>query len=218
MLFLDSSDPKEIAEIGSWGVLGGVTTNPLIIAREAGDVDLEQRIRQIVEVSRGHVSVELTTETEREMLAEALGYHAWSPERICIKVPFSAIGLKVLHQLVQRGIATNVTCMMSFGQLYLAGLAGATYLSLFAGRVRDMGYDAWSIVRESRAVVDREGIPGKILVGSVRHAMDVSDALQAGAHIVTVPPDILRKMVWNPRTESTIREFNDAWKNRGKQA
>ncbi len=216
MLFLDSSDPDEITDIFSWGVVSGVTTNPLIIAREAGDVDLEERIKKVIAVSSGHVSVELTTETESEMLEEALGYYAWDKKRICVKVPFSEVGLKVLHQLVGRGIATNVTCMMSFNQMYLASLAGATYVSLFSGRVRDMGYDPREIIGETRAILDREDLPSKIIVGSIRHMMDVNEALIEGAHIVTVPPPILRKMLWNPRTESTISEFNDAWKNRKK--
>jgi transaldolase len=217
VLFLDSSDPQEIKEIYAWGVISGVTTNPLIISREAGNVDLEQRIREVIAASTGHVSVELTTESYQEMLDEALGYHAWSPERVCVKVPFSETGLKVLHQLVQRGVPTNVTCMMSFNQAYLASLAGATYVSIFSGRVRDMGYDVRPIVRETRAILDREELGSKIIVGSVRHMMDVNEALMDGAHIVTVPPAILRKMLWNPRTESTIREFNDAWANRGKK-
>ena len=217
MLFLDSSDPKEVKEIFSWGVVSGVTTNPLIISRELGDVDLEQCIREVCEVSWGHVSVELTTESEKEMLEEGLRYWEWNKERICIKVPFSEIGLKVLHQLVTRGASTNVTCMMSFNQAYLAALCGATYISIFSGRVRDMGYDVRPIVRETRAILDREGLASKIIVGSMRHLIDVNEALQDGAHIATVPPAILRKMLWNPRTDSTIREFNDAWKARSKK-
>jgi transaldolase len=216
VLFLDSSDPKETKEIFSWGVVRGVTTNPLIMAREAPDADLKERILQVIDVSRGHVSVELTRETAPEMLDEALAYHAWNPERICIKVPFSEVGLKVCHQLVNRGIATNLTCMMSFNQAYLGALCGATYISIFSGRVRDMGYDVRPTVRETRTILDREQLTSKIIIGSIRHLMDVNEALQDGAHIVTVPPIILRKMLWNPRTESTIQEFNDAWNNRKK--
>ncbi len=216
MIFLDSSDPKEIKDITAWGVLSGITTNPLIIAKEAGNVDLEKRIKEIIEVSQGDVSVELTTETEGAMLEEAAKYHAWNPKRICIKVPFSEIGLRVLHQLVQKGVHTNVTCLMSFNQAYLASLAGATYVSLFSGRVRDMGYDVKPVIQETRNILDREKLASKIIVGSVRHMMDVNEALQCGAHILTVPPAILRKMLWNPRTDETIREFNTAWANRGK--
>jgi transaldolase len=216
MIFLDSSDPTEIKDISAWGILSGITTNPLIIAKEGGNVDLEKRIKEVIEVSRGDVSVELTTETEKAMLDEAAKYHAWNPDRVCIKVPFGEIGLRVLHSLATRGVRTNVTCLMAFNQAYLAALAGATYVSLFSGRIRDMGYDARSIVEETRAILDREKLASKIIVGSIRHMMDVNEALQAGAHIVTVPPAILRKMLWNPRTDETIREFNTAWANRGK--
>ena len=206
MIFLDSSDPKEIKDITAWGILSGITTNPLIIAKEGGNVDLETRIKEVIEVSHGDVSVELTTETEKAMMDEAAKYHAWNPQRICIKVPFGEIGLRVLHSLATRGVRTNVTCMMSFNQAYLAALAGATYISIFAGRVRDMGYD----------ILDREKLESKIIVGSIRHMMDVNEGLQSGGHIITVPPAILRKMLWNPRTDETIREFNTAWANRGK--
>lgn len=216
MLFLDSSDPREASDIFAWGVVSGVTTNPAILAREAPDADLEARIRAVCVASRGPVCVELTSEGESEMLLEAERYHAWEPERICIKVPFSEIGLRVLHRLAQRGVPTNSTCVMSFNQAYLAALAGATYVSIFAGRVRDMGYDVRPIIRETRAALEREKLASHIVIGSVRHLMDVNEALQDGAHVVTVPPAILRKMLWNPRTESTIREFNDLWSQRSK--
>jgi len=216
MFFLDSSDPKEIKEISAWGVIAGVTTNPLILAREAGNVDLEQRIREVVAVSIGHVSVELTSEDERAMLDEARRYHAWAPDRICIKVPFSEHGLRVTHALTKAGVATNVTCLMSFNQAYLAALAGGTYVSLFSGRIWDMGYDARPIIQSTRAQLDREGLGSRIIVGSIRHFMDANEALEAGAHIVTLPPAILRKMLHNPKTEETIREFNSAWASRGK--
>ena len=98
---------------------------------------------------------------------------------------------------------------------YLAALAGATYVSIFSGRVRDMGYDVRPVIEETRKILDREKLASQIIVGSTRHMMDVNEALQCGAHILTVTPPILRKMLWNPRTEETIREFNTAWAKRG---
>lgn len=213
-LFVDSSDPKEIKDLFAWGVLSGVTTNPLIISKEAPDADLGERIREIIAVSTGDVSVELTTETESEMIQESLQYHAWDPARVVIKVPFSETGLRVLHQLVKRNIKTNVTCLMAMNQAYLSALAGATYVSIFSGRVRDMGYDVRPVIRTTREILDRENLPSRIIVGSMRHMMDVNEALECGAHVPTVTPPILRKMVWNPRTIETINEFNTAWRNR----
>src|SRR5271169_2392774 len=199
-IFIDSSDPKEIKDLYAWGVISGVTTNPLIIAKEAPDAVLSERIHEVLAVSWGDVSVELTTETEAEMLRESAEYHAWDPARITIKVPFSEIGLRVLHQLAKKGVKTNVTCLMAANQAYLAALAGATYVSIFSGRVRDMGYDVRPVISATRNLIDREGLTSKIIVGSVRHFMDVNEALDAGAHIVTVTPPILRKMLWNPQT------------------
>lgn len=216
-IFIDSSDPKEIKELFGWGVLSGVTTNPLIIAKEAPDADLGERIKEILAVSHGDVSVELTTETEHEMLEEAAGYVAWDPKRICIKVPMSEHGLRVVHQLTQRGVKTNMTCLMSMNQAYLAALAGATYVSIFSGRVRDMGYDVRPVIESTRMILDREGLASKIIVGSIRHMMDVNEALECGAHVPTITPPVLRKMVWHPRTIETINEFNTAWRNRGKK-
>jgi len=89
-------------------------------------------------------------------------------------------------------------------------------VSIFAGRVRDMGYDVRPVIEQTRKQIDREGLPSRIIVGSVRHLMDVNEALAAGAHIVTVTPKILRTMVKNPRTDETIREFSDAWAARKK--
>ncbi|HEY3500483.1 MAG TPA: transaldolase family protein [Polyangiaceae bacterium] len=216
MLFLDSSDPDEIRALFAWGVLAGVTTNPLLLSREAPKVELETRIRAVCKASRGPVSVELLAETEQEMIEEGLRYHAWLPERVVVKVPLSGeIAMRVLAALASRGVPTNATCLMSFQQAYLAALAGATYVSLLAGRIRDMGYDARPAIASTRAALDREQLPSRIIIGSIRQTLDVSEAVDAGAHIVTVPPAVLRKMLVHPQTERTVREFNDAWKGRG---
>jgi transaldolase len=106
---------------------------------------------------------------------------------------------------------------MAMNQAYLAALAGATYVSIFSGRVRDMGYNVFPVIESTRKILDREGLAAKIIVGSMRHMMDVNEALEAGAHCPTITPPILRKMVWNPRTIETINEFNTAWANRGKK-
>lgn len=214
--FIDTSDLVELQECVRMGLCAGVTTNPLIMVREAPGVDLRQRIMDIVEIARAPTSVELTAESDAEMLAEAREYHAWDPAHIVIKVPMSLPGLKVTRALERDGIPCNVTCIMSFNQAYMAAHAGASYVSIFSGRVKDMGYDVAPIISETRAAIEREGWKAKIIVGSIRHLADVNDALRAGAHIVTVPPAILKKMAWNPRTDETTREFNDAWKNRAK--
>lgn len=215
-IFIDSADIDEIREMTSWGVISGCTTNPSIAAKAAsskGKFNFQERILQIIDIVKGPVSVELLSEVAVEMIEEATTYHRWNKEFIVIKVPMTEEGLKVINLLErQEGIKTNATCIMSFNQAYLAALAGATYVSIFSGRIRDMGYDSEAVICETQEFIQNHGLKSKIIVGSVRHLMDVNRAFQAGAHIVTITPDVLRKMVRNPRTAETIAEFNDKWK------
>ncbi len=215
MLYVDSTQPEAVQEVFSWGVVRGVTTNPLIFAREAKSAHLGERIAALLAVSQGPVSVELIRSDEAGMVAEAQQYHRWDPARICIKVPFSRVGLKVTRALKEQQVTTNVTCIMNFNQAYLASQTGSDYISIFSGRVRDTGYDVRPTIRQTRHQFDREGIATRIIIGSIRHLMDVNEALLAGAHIVTAPPDILRSMLHHPKTDEAIAQFHDAWQSRG---
>jgi transaldolase len=85
--------------------------------------------------------------------------------------------------------------------------AGARYVSLFWGRIRDTGYDAARVVADVRAAMDRAGLGAEIIVGSIRHIMDVNEAILAGAHIVTVPPPFLPKLCEHPKTDEVVAQF-----------
>ena len=212
-IFIDSSNVNEVEEIVSWGIISGATTNPKIICQDGLCGDLGSTIKKIIELVNGPVSVEVTEEDAEGMIRQAREFAAWDPENIVIKVPIGQEGLKVVNTLENElNIKTNVTCMMSFNQAYLASLAGATYVSIFFGRIKDMGYDPRDVIADTREMIDRENLKAQIITGSIRHLMDVNEAFLAGAHIVTVTPPILRKMTWNPSSESTIEEFNKIWR------
>lgn len=213
-IFIDSSNVAEVEEITRWGIISGATTNPKIICQDGLSEGLEGTIKKIVDLVKGPVSVEVTEEDAEGMVQQAKEFAAWDPENIVIKVPIGQEGLKVVNTLENElGIKTNVTCMMSFNQAYLASLAGATYVSIFFGRIKDMGYDPREVIADTREMIDRENLKAQIITGSIRHLMDVNEAFLAGAHIVTITPPILKKMTWNPRSESTIEEFNEIWRD-----
>jgi len=212
-IFIDSSNVAEIEEIVKWGVVSGVTTNPKVICGDGVCGELKPVIMRIIELVGGPVSVEVTEEKAEGMVAQAREFASWDPEHIVIKVPVSEEGLQVVNTLEKKlGIKTNATCVMSFNQAYLAALAGATYVSIFSGRIRDMGYCAEDVIGETAEMIEREGLKARIITGSIRHLMDVTEAFLAGSHIVTVVPPILKKMLWNPQSERTIREFNAIWR------
>lgn len=213
-IFLDTASVKEIKEILPCGIISGVTTNQKIFLAEKG-CNFKERVMEILSLVDGPLSVELT-KTDRsddELIAEAVEYSRWSPKNITIKVPMSGDGrgLRIVNQLRQQNVKTNMTALISTNQVLLAAKAGATYASIFFNRVKDAGEDAERVVRESRALLDKMDTPTKIIVGSIRKPEDVTQAAIAGAHIITIPYKILVQMPFHPKTEETIKEFDRAW-------
>ena len=208
-IFADTSKVEEIHEFASWGIIDGVTTNPKIIASDGNE--LEPTIKEICKITPGPVSVEVTTNDYEGMVKEGTAYAAWA-KNVVIKVPIIPSGLKATVALSAKGIKTNVTCAMSYNQAVLAAKAGATYVSLFYGRIGDLGFDPFIVIKDTAETFRLWGVKSEIISGSMRSLLDVNRSMQAGAHIVTVPPKFLRQMAENPQTQKTVDEFLDAWK------
>lgn len=211
-IFIDTANIEEIREACSWGCVAGATTNPKIMSHEEAGYSFKEKIQDIMEIVRNPVSVEVTAEDWRGMVEEAREYASWD-ENIVIKIPMGQEGLKAVNALErQENIRTNVTAIMATNQAILAALSGASYASIFFGRISDMGYDAAQVVKQTSQLFGMHQIQTKIIVGSVRSLMDINRAFLAGADIVTVPYKLLKMMTTNPKTEATVEEFNNIWR------
>ncbi|MGA2664229.1 MAG: transaldolase family protein [Nitrososphaerales archaeon] len=210
-IFLDTASLVEIEEFVKWGIADGVTTNQKIFLSEGG-VDFRKRILDICALVNGPVSVETTKSTVPELLAEAREYASWHGN-VVVKVAMfgDGRGLQVVNQLARSGIRTNMTVMMTFNQLMLAAKAGATYVSLFYNRSKEAGEDPAQVIRDYVSAAKEQGIPARLIVGSIRTPEDVATAMAAGAHVMTIPSKILRQMPFSKRSEETIAEFDKAW-------
>jgi transaldolase len=209
-VFIDSADHRQIQQWLQEGVVDGVTTNPSIMVKD-GVTDLEEGVRRLAGlVGDRPVSVEVTSNDRATMLEQGRLFATWS-RNIVIKIPvineFGESCLGVIHQLSQEGIAVNATAILSFNQAMLAAKAGATYVSIFAGRVADEGNDPAVVIRNVRRWLDDWTLSARIIVGSVRTVMDIQNAALAGAHIITIPPQFLPKMVDHRYTRETVRQF-----------
>ena len=210
-IFVDSANLKEIEHWLRQGVVDGVTTNPTIMLKD-GVYDIEDRARHLCELlSDRPVSVEVTTNDPKEMLEQARTFAGWA-RNIIVKIPVITEDgescLETVNTLVREDIAVNCTALLSFNQAVLAAKAGATYVSLFAGRIADEGGDPSLVIRNVRDWLDTWQMPARIIVGSIRSTLDVQNAALAGAHIVTVPPQFLAKMIDHRYTRETVRQFN----------
>lgn len=210
-IFIDTANVDEIKEMMSWGIIDGCTTNPKILFEEKG-CNFEERMKEIINLVKGPVSIEVTTNNTEEMVKEAEKYSKWG-ENVVVKIPMNVPGLKAVKVLNNREIKTNVTACMSTNQAVLAAKVGATYVSLFLGRIGDMGYDSFRVLEETVKIFEKHNFKSEIIAGSIRHLLDVNRALLTGTHIITIPPKILRQMIKNPKTEQTVEEFLNFWKN-----
>ncbi len=213
-IFLDTASLKEIEEVLPWGIISGITTNQKIFLAEKG-VNFKERVQGILSLLDGPLSVELTKTNCAfdELIEEAKEYASWNPKNVVIKVPMypNGMGLWIVSKLREEKIKTNMTVLVNTNQILLAAKAGSTYASIFFNRARDAGIDPVKVIRESKQIIEEGGMDTKIIVGSIRKPEDVAEAAAAGAHVITIPYKILLQMVYHPKTEETIAEFDRCW-------
>lgn len=210
-IYLDSADHHEIEKWTREGIVDGVTTNPSILFKD-GIFHLEEGARVLAGLLGDRpLSVEVTSDDPPKMLAQGRAL-ARLARNVVVKIPVTnARGescLGVIHSLSKEGIAVNTTAILSFNQAILAAKAGAAYVSIFAGRIADEGNDPSIVIRNVRQWLEDWGYTAKIIVGSIRAVMDIQAAALAGAHIITIPPQFLPKMVDHKYTRETVSQFN----------
>ncbi|NLI67110.1 MAG: fructose-6-phosphate aldolase [Bacilli bacterium] len=207
--FIDTANIAEIREANDLGILDGVTTNPTLVAKEG--VDFHERLREITAIVKGSVSAEVISEDAEGMIKEARELAAIAPN-ITVKVPMTWEGLKAVKTLSAEKIETNVTLIFSANQALLAARAGATYVSPFLGRLDDIGHDGMELIKTISQIFKQADINTKIIAASIRHPMHVTEAALNGAHIATVPFNVLKQLVKHPLTDIGIERFLADWK------
>jgi len=210
-IFLDTANIDHIRHAARLGIISGVTTNPTLVARE-GTVDFKQAVLEICSIVHpGPVSVEALGLEPEAMVKEARELSTWA-SNIVVKIPVSEAGLEAVSILAREKVKTNLTLCFSVNQALLGALAGATYVSPFVGRLDDVGHQGMEVVAEAVDIFRRYGLPTQVIAASLRHPLHVIAAARAGAHIATVPYNVLMQMIRHPLTDAGIARFAEDWK------
>ncbi len=209
--FIDTAKTSEIIKANDMGVIDGVTTNPSLIAKEGRD--FKEVISEITAIVDGPISgeVKATTVDFDGMVAEGREIAKIHPNMV-VKIPMTADGLRACKQLTSEGIKTNVTLIFSANQALLAARAGATYVSPFLGRLDDINTRGTDLIAEIANIFAVAGIDTEIIAASVRNPIHVTDCALAGAHIATVPYNVIEQMIKHPLTDIGIKKFQDDYK------
>ena len=212
-LFVDTANLDELEQCLMRGFPAGVTTNPAILSKEK-QRDFRDHINDMIALLQKYdckipLSVEVFSTEADEMLRQAdefmqcFGHYPY----VNVKIPVGWNELAVIAELRRRGIEVNCTCCMSYNQAIMAARAVVNFVSLFLGRIRDIGYDAGTVVRAVAQTLKESGSPSEIIVGSIRHIADINEAMQAGAHILTVPPKFFPQLCAHPKTDEAVNQF-----------
>jgi transaldolase len=207
-IFLDTANLESIQKYLELGIVDGITTNPTLLFKENNDpVDAMKKIVKLVD---GPVSLEVVATGFDEMMEESLKLAKYG-DNVVVKVPMTSEGLKTVHALTKKNIKTNVTLIFSANQALLASKAGATYVSPFIGRLDDIGHDGLTLISDIVQIFASYDISTQVLVASVRHPIHVIESAKLGADVVTLPPEILQKMIHHSLTDKGLDAFLADW-------
>ncbi len=208
-IFLDTANLDSIRKFNDMGLLDGITTNPSLMSKEGGNP--KDGMAEITKIIKGDVSLEVVSTEYSGMLEEGRSLRNYG-DNVVVKVPMTPDGLKACKSLTSEGIPVNVTLVFSPNQAILAAKAGAKYVSPFIGRLDDIGHDGMHLIQEIKTIFSNYNFKTQILVASIRHPLHVIEAAKIGADVVTLPPEVLDKMLKHPLTNIGLENFLADWK------
>ncbi len=212
--FVDTADINDIKDLAATGLLDGVTTNPSLVAK-SGAPNFIELIKQICGLVEGPVSAEVGATEYEQMLEEGL-FLSKLAKNIAVKVPLTPAGLKVCKHLSEQGTMVNVTLCFSAAQAILAAKAGATFVSPFVGRLDDIGENGMQLISDICQIYSQyPEFKTEVLVASVRSPQHVVQAGLMGAHVCTIPPNVIRQLFAHPLTDKGLAQFVTDWAKSG---
>lgn len=199
-LFSDGADLAGILEMYSRPWIRGFTTNPTLM-RKAGVRNYEAFARSVLRaVPDRPVSLEVFADNETEMEKQALTIATWGAN-VNVKIPVTNQDGVFLGPLIRRlsaaGVALNVTAILTLNQVerVVEALApeARAIVSVFAGRIADTGLDPVPLMAEAKRIL-RWRPRAQLLWASPRELLNLFQADEVGCDIITLPPEILRKL------------------------
>jgi transaldolase len=214
-IFLDTANIDQIRKATKLGIISGVTTNPSLVSKE-GTADYQAVVKEICSIIPGPISVEVLVEGVEAMIKQARLISSWAPN-IVIKIPATTEGLEVTSALAKEKIKVNFTLCFSLNQALLGALAGAAYVSPFVGRLDDVGHNGMELVKDIVDVLRYYQLSTRVIAASIRHPAHCVAAAKAGAHIATVPYNVLMQMIQHPLTDVGVARFLSDWQSVSKR-
>tara|TARA_B100000212_G_scaffold335887_1_gene308491 strand:- start:1549 stop:2214 length:666 start_codon:yes stop_codon:yes gene_type:complete len=210
-LFLDSANINDLEFALDLGFIKGVTTNPSLLSKEPKS-NFNEHIKNMVKILKDHksslpLSVEVFTNDPDKMIEQAKEiYDLAEYEHLNIKIPIGWRELKAIS-VISEFTKVNVTCIFNVQQSIIAAGAGGHYLSIFFGRLKDIGGYPIDVITETKKILKEFNSNCEIIAGSIRNQGDVLESISSGADIVTTSLEVLESLTPHPQTDKSVNGF-----------
>lgn len=198
-IFADGANLDDMLKIYESGLVQGFTTNPSLM-KKGGVKSYKEFSKKVLEkIKDVPVSFEVFTNDLDTMYKEALEIASWG-ENVYVKIPIMTVNkestIDLIKKLSDQGVKVNVTAIYTIDQVKdtvnaLDPNVGG-YVSVFAGRISDSGYDHMPIMEEAKKLCEGKG-KIELLWASTREVYNIFQADQLGVDIITCPNDVIYK-------------------------
>lgn len=208
-LFIDSADHKKIAELAQYNVIDGVTINPTLLkVQQESPIKIVQELVTILPDAEINLQV---TDPEPSKVYDQACQIAQLAENMVVKIPCNKQYMPVIAKLIGDGIPVNATLVFSASQALQLAKMGVNYISLFVGRLYDVGVDGFEIAAAIQQMLDTYDYDSELLVASVRKKEDVDAALAIHADAITIPPAIFAQLIEHKLSDEGLEKFKLDW-------
>jgi TalC/MipB family fructose-6-phosphate aldolase len=214
-LYVDCAFLDDIINIASIVPLAGVTTNPSIMlaAHEKGQrITPSALLEELLSKVNGTVFIQPGATSEQDMYAEAARYIETMPDRVIPKLPMTRNGMVVARRLKAAHRRFAFTAVTTVSQAYCAALAGADFIIPYYNRLTRAGVDAGERIAQIAEILHNQRLDARILAASIKSTAEAAEALLAGAHDLTIVPQVLQDMVIDPASEEAVVKFTYDWR------
>ena len=217
-IFCDSADYATIKKLNNNSLVSGFTTNPSLMKQSGAKNYKNYSLKLLKVCKKKPISLEVFGDTFDQMLRQAMIINSWG-KNVYVKIPVvNSKGLysgKVISVLSKKGIKLNITAVYTVEQvkkiLKSVNKKSKTIISIFSGRMSDVGKDPIPIIKKS-VYLAKKMKKVEILWASTREAYNYQQAKDCGCSIITMPPAIIEKIskfgkTYQELTLDTVRKF-----------
>ena len=202
MIYLDSAILEEAEAAVTMGWVKGITTNPTLLNKS--QLSPEQCLKQLAAICPGELYYQLCATNFEGMITEAHQAAEIIGDRLVLKIPATELGFRVTAHLSSE-LACSVTAIYSPEQAAIAEQAGAKYAIAYVNRATRLLGNGLTLVTEMARIL--KDSKTEILAASIKSPEEAAATLQAGAHHLTLPLNILRAMTTHELSTKTVAEF-----------